>query len=505
MLRFEADGLWAGHVNVWGDWAAHISYTTALATQPFFPPQFPILAGSVLSYPFGMDFISALLLKLGLGLVPAMLIPSFLLSVFLVAVLFFFYKLLLQNAKAATLAVFLFLLNGGLGFLWFLQDLQVRGLTILSQLPREYTALRQEANIQWINIIISELIPQRGFLLGLPITVLILSVLWRFYNGKARSREMLSAGVATGLLPIIHMHSFFVVLAMAFWTMFLSFKKEARGWLLYFLPVALLAISLISIFYPQFGTGFIRFQPGWLAGIAGDNILFFWIKNAGVMLLLPLAGISLANRKLFLWSVPFWALFALGNLFAFQPYVWDNTKFFTYWWLVTSGFAALFLVNLFASRLGGALAFILFFLAVSSGTLDVIRVTQQNHLRLRMLTNEDLEFARWAKKETGKDAVFLTADNHDNPVAMLSGRRIVLGFRGWLWTYGIDTTARAQAVEDIYRGKDAKELLNKYSVDYVVVSPQERRRYELKEDFFERNFPVVFETENTKVFVVTKK
>lgn len=503
MLTFEKDGLWAGHVNIWGDWAAHISYVSSLAIQPFFPPQFPILAGHPLSYPFAMDFISAILVRIGFGLIPAMLVPSLALSIILVAVIFFFYKNLLENTKAATLAVFLFLLNGGLGFLWFLDDLKENGLAIILKLPREYTLLRGEPNIEWINIIVSELIPQRGFLLGLPISIFALVVLWKAYTKGLERRQLLLAGAATGLLPIIHMHSFFVILAVSFWTFILCLRRQkARDWLLlYFLPTVLLSVTIFITFYPQFSASHLKFQFGWLAGQAGDNTLFFWIKNAGVMLFLPLAGLLLSRRKLVIWSVPFWALFLLANLFIFQPYPWDNTKFFTYWWLLAAGFAALFLQSLLTKWPLKVLALLLFFLATFSGSLDVLRLTQYENLKIRMLSRQDLEVSSWAKNNTPKEAIFLTADNHDNPITMLSGRRVVLGFRGWLWTYGVDTTARAQAVEDIYRGKDAEELLTELNVDYVVISEVERSRYEsLDEGFFAENFPLVYSERTTQVY-----
>lgn len=506
MLVLDESGLWAGHVNVWGDWSAHISYVTSLANQNFFPPQFPILAGHVLSYPFAADLISAVLVRLGVPLVESMLIPSFLFSILLVITLFVFYKTILQDGKAASLAIFLFLLNGGLGFLWFIGDLANYGPSMLLALPREYTLMRDDLNIQWINIIISEFIPQRGFLLGLPLALFVFLVFWEIYTkSKATPWKIVTTGVITGLMPIIHMHSFIVIILVGGWTIFLVALREKKvpQTLLLFPAITLfLALPLIRTFYPHFGTTPIIFQPGWLASEGGDNILFFWIKNAGIMLFLPLLGLKLAPRKLLLWLLPLLGLFVVGNLFIFQPYAWDNTKFFTYWWLASAGFAALFLRHLAAKgmslRIG---ALLLAIIAIASGSLDVLRVTQYEQNAIRMLSPQDIELADWVKNNTQKESIFLTAPNHDNPIAMLSGRRIVLGFPGWLWTYGIDIGDRHTMVVSAYVGN--KTDIENLNVSFVLIGPQERYAFEnLNEEFFVKNYPVVFERDETRVFAV---
>lgn len=501
MLVFEPDGLYAGWVNVWGDWAAHIAYSTSLASQKFFPPQFPILSNHVLSYPFAANFISAILIRLGIPLTGAMLIPSFFLSVTTVIALFWFFKQILASSKAATLAVFLFLFNGGLGFLWFRRS------------PQEYTHIEGGPNIEWINIITSELIPQRGFLLGLPIALFILSLLWQRYKNpkKIASWKMLIAGIATGLLPVIHMHSFLIIIAFSLWTYFLVLAKRHRtadfAW--YFLPAISIAAILIRTFFPQFGASFIKFRPGWLADQAGDNIFVFWLKNAGVTLVLSSLFLfwllfrgDPKRKKLLVWTLPFWGLFIAGNLFTFQPYDWDNTKFFTFWWLAAAGLAAIPINRLLSGRLWFRLAaLILFYLAILSGSLDVFRLTQYENLKLRMLSKEDMKLATWAKEQTPVESVFLTADNHDNPVAMLSGRRIVLGYPGWLWTYGIDTNERRIKTENVYAGQNATSLITELEIDYVLIGPREQGRYqELDESFFEKNFPVVYEERGVRIF-----
>ena len=62
---YKADGLWAGYVNIWGDWAAHLSFAGSFAYGHNFPPQFPIDPGNHLGYPFMIDFLAADLVPFG--------------------------------------------------------------------------------------------------------------------------------------------------------------------------------------------------------------------------------------------------------------------------------------------------------------------------------------------------------------------------------------------------------------------------------------------------------
>lgn len=508
MLVYEPDGLYAGWIGIFGDWAAHMSYASSLAIQDKFPPEFPILAGHVLSYPFGVDYLSALLVKFGTPLREAMLIPSFIFSLIFVVSLFKFFEIFTKNAKTASIATFLFLFNGGLGFVWFIKDLQQQGWSILHFLPREYTHLTEEANIEWVNIITSELIPQRGFLLGLPLAMLNFTLFWKLYTApeKVKLWQLIAAGLLTGLLPLIHMHTLSVTLGFFLWTFFLTCRKRIfNQWLCFILPATTLAFLLIKIFYPQLGENFIFFKPGWLAPDRGDNLLFFWIKNAGTMLFLFLPGLAVAKKQSFLWSVPFWGLFILANIFIFQPFVWDNTKYFTYWWVGVSLFAALFLEKLLSGRLiFKTLALLLFFTAIFSGALDVLRVTQYDHQKIHMFDNQSLRFAQWVKKNTPKEAVFLTAGNHDHPVPVLTGRSIVHGFSAWLWTYGLDTTKTRLAVEAIYNGSlNTPDFVRGLNVDYIVIGPWEKYIFkQLDPSFIQQNYKSVYQEDGIEVWKV---
>ena len=88
-------------------------------------------------------------------------------------------------------------------------------------------------------------------------------------------------------------------------------------------------------------------------------------------------------------------------------------------------------------------------------------------------------------------ATILTSQQHNNPVSMLSGRPIFVGYPGWLWTYGINSEQALEETKNMFAGgSGALELLRRYDIQYVEVGPEERQQYIIDEAFFSQ-FPVV--------------
>src|ERR1700694_3605029 len=64
-LEFRRDGLYAGYVNIWGDWCTHLSMSGNLSgARQLLPPQNPFFSGFRLTYPFLPDLFSGMLLYL---------------------------------------------------------------------------------------------------------------------------------------------------------------------------------------------------------------------------------------------------------------------------------------------------------------------------------------------------------------------------------------------------------------------------------------------------------
>ena len=109
--------------------------------------------------------------------------------------------------------------------------------------------------------------------------------------------------------------------------------------------------------------------------------------------------------------------------------------------------------------------------------------------------------AEKVKSLTKSPAIVLTASNHNHWLPALTGRQIIMGYPGWLWTYGIDYLPRQADVAKMYQG--GGELLKQYRVDYVVIGPDEKTQgLEINETYFAANFPLIFDESGYKLFQV---
>ena len=214
-------GLFAGYVNIWGDWAAHLSYAGSFAYGHNFPPAFPIDPGHHLGYPFMVDFLAADLIPVGLSLTEALTATSGMLGLAFPAVLYLAGARFLGGRAGAAIGVFVFLLSGGLGFVIFGSDLLHEGLPALVHLPREYTLERDHFNLQWLNPVLAYLVPQRSTLFGFSLALIVLVLIWIALRERLGWRPFLFAGVASGPLPVFHVHAWGTVVALsAIWALF---------------------------------------------------------------------------------------------------------------------------------------------------------------------------------------------------------------------------------------------------------------------------------------------
>lgn len=503
-----SDGLVAGWVGTWADGAAHLSFMSAFAFRDTFPLTHPLFIGNRFTYPFLADLIGGLLVRFGTSIPFMYVLLGLLLSLVLVGGLYFWFRLVFRHHLVALVASNLFLFTGGLGGVAFFDHLREYGILKLStSLPIEYTHI-SEQNIEWINVVSSEILPQRAFLLGLPVGLVILSILWTFLNGKAKSWQLGLAGVLIGLLPLVHAHTLIVITGLTGWMFWLHLSKlktRWRDWALLLLPALALGLPLTWWQTADLDGSFVRWLPGWLAGQKGDNWLGFWLKNWGVFPFLVFGGWLRLKRVVKLFFLPFFGLFLLANLMVFQPYAWDNTKVFTWVYLTFSGVAAVFLVQLWQKKrlIFRGFAVFLFFMATFSGLLDVVRLLQFQQTSHLMFTTEELHLAETVRSESALDSVFLTAPIHNHFVPTLTGRQIVMGYPGWLWTYGIDYRQREQDVKTMYQGgAAARWLLEQYGVDYVVVGPAERRELAVNEAWYQVVFPVTITSGDYRVYRV---
>jgi hypothetical protein len=526
-LEIRPDGLYAGYVNIWGDWCTHLSMSGYLSgARHLLPPENPFFSGFRLTYPFLPDFFSGALLHLGMSLSGSLPLTSAILSLALVVVFYATGVRLLGNRWAAFLGTLVFFLSGGLGFANLLNDVHASGdgpvawgqglLAAIAHPVREYT-LDRSAGFQWLNPVLAYLVPQRTTLFGFSLGLLTLSLLW---YGRARRdrRETFLAGIVLGLMPLLHAATYFDLVLLtaglaAIDVAIAVFAREStqvalKRWLTFFLPAAVLGVPQLLLILPPvaYGPSFLRIQLGWLADGASVSyhlpVVTFWLLNTSLLIPLALAAFLSARwgkPGLRRFLLPAWLLFLVPNVLVLQPWDWDNTKWFIWWAILASMLTGLVLYQLI--RRGPWLAVVgLTLLAITtlSGTLDLVRASQKDlpNVSFRLLDNDELAVAGWAQARTPPDSLFLTGWKNNHPILTLSRRREVMGYPGWLWTWGLPYPDRRQRdVIAMYRGgPDSQSLLKSYGVTYVVIGPQELTEIRGNVPYYRNRYSKVYQS-----------
>ena len=545
------NGILTGGSNNLGDLPFHLGAIFSFTEGNNFPPDNPSYAFAKFSYPFIADLITASFVKFGANVRDAMLIQNVALAFSLLVVLERFTCKLTGSRLAGKIAPVLLFFSGGLGFLWFFKEYWegTKGFfEFVGNLSRDYTIGEQ---FRWGNSLNTLFITQRSLLLGMPLTIIILQKLWELfttentdkYKEKTISDEQdkqgkktlttfhfplttfLFAGLLAGTLPLVHAHSLFVLFVVSAFLFFLSLNRW-REWITF--AVGVLIVAIPELVWVMTGsathlTKFIDWHFGWDA--QDTNVVWFWLKNTGIFIpLLILAFLLLlkskksvqtneenesgTNTELFsirhlYFYLPFAFLFLLSNTIKLAPWEWDNIKVLIYWFVASTPFVAWILAwlwdkNIFLKFVAAACLPVLIF----SGALDVSRVVSKA-INYQVFDRDAIKIAEQIKQRTTPNALFLHAPTYNSAV-VLSGRRSLMRFNGHLGSYGIDYGERENDVKQIYAGGPATEnLLNKYNIEYVLISPEETRTLQLNEGFF-RKYPLVAEYGQYRVYQIKK-
>ncbi len=517
---FQTDqGIFTGGSNNLGDLPFHLGAIFSFTDAANFPPVNPSYAGAKFSYPFIADLVTAAFVKLGVGVKDAMLVTNVFWAFSLLVIIERFVLKIAGDKLAARLAPFLLFFSGGLGFIWFFGDFWAQGkgfFEFLNSLPKDYTI---GDTFRWGNSMITLFLTQRSLLLGMPITVAVMTILWNGFSAtKERKKEepsYLILGLIAGLLPLIHLHSLFVLFILAVFLLALRFDKW-RVWIGFGIGVCVVAIP--ELIWSITGSAshasqFIAVNFGWDSG--EHNIVSFWLMNTGFVIPLIVAGLVFLlagqkgkditqrremDRKVFFY-IPFLLIFLLANMFKFAPWQWDNIKLLIYWFAGSLPFICLVLVLLWRKEWPlKIVAGVLFIGLIFSGSLDVWR-TVSGQINSRVFDSNAVEFANQINLRTAPNAIILNAPTY-NTAAVLSGRISVMRYPGHLGSHGIDYAERERDVNAIYAGSpNARELIDKYGIDYVIVSPEEQGLPGLDDGFF-RQFPVRAKVGNYTLYKV---
>jgi hypothetical protein len=476
MFVTSAGAIATGDDHNIGDLPFHIGIITGFAEGGNYPPQHPELAGTRLTYPFLVDMVSALLVAAGASLRAALFWPNVLLATALVVLLYHWAWLLTRDRLAGAFAPMLVLFSGGLG--WTLLTAADWPWESSSLLSRDYT-IAAEGGLRWGNAITTLLIPQRSLLLGLPLFVAVAIWWWRACAGESddrpRIRMMLGAGLAAGLLPLGHAHSFALALAMG-GLLALLFPRW-RAWAAFFVPALLLALPQLiwSARGSALKTGaFLGWHLGWDRGEV--HPVWFWLYNTGLFIPLLMVALVLHRRllppPLLRFYLPFTLCFVVPNLLRLSPWIWDNIKFLFYWYVASAPLVASLLARMARGPLvARAIAPVLLLALVLAGALDVSRVASGRIAHV-LFDAEAIAFAREVARATPTRAVIADRPDYDSPV-LLTGRPGLLGYPGHIWSQGLDGGDRERDLDQFYTAALEPSILKEqYGVEYAVVGPR---------------------------------
>lgn len=516
--------------STYGDLPLHLGIITSLRDAAF-PPEYSILPGERLSYPFLMDSLSTSFMIFGLPLRWAVIIPGTLMMGLVFSGYMILADRMASGRRAVVIATLFVFINGGLGFLYSLDTLgvsnggSVNSLQSGTWLERLNTILRgwyqtpanhaeqSYYNLRWSNIIVDMLVPQRTFLGG---WCMLLPCIYLLYDAAARKeqrfplRQMVLLGVMAGGLPLLHTHSFLALgLLSAGWMVYdLCHRGKLWPWLLYGGLACILAAPQLFGFtfrHTNGNSSFVYFQFNWVNNSGGnglrDGYLFFYIKNIGIPVILLILSLFEKNpRRRFIAAGAF-TIFVVAELIIFQPNEYDNNKLFYVWWALCAVLAAEYAVEIF-DRLRGlrgryVLAVMTAIACLATGTLSIARECVSDY---QMYAASDVEAAQYVEENTDRDSTFICWTQHINPVSALAGRRIVCGPSLWLTFHGYDLSTREMDISAFYADPAGNEsVLQKYDVDYILLGDYERYELHASQAALDALYPLVFESSDGRI------
>jgi hypothetical protein len=520
MIETE-QGIFTGGSNNLGDLPFHLGAIFSFSEGMNFPPENPNWSGGRFSYPFVADLITAAFVKLGIGVRDAMLVQNVGWAFSLLILLEGFVRRMTGLAAAAKLAPAFLFFSGGLGFMWFLGSTDA-----LWNLSKDYTIGDE---FRWGNSLITLFMTQRSLLLGMPITLVILGFLWRGFSAKDtdEQRSLLPAivlGLLAGSLALIHLHS----LAVLFVVSAFALAMNRDGWKgLVAFGVGVSVIAIPELLWSMSGTAtrpseFIAWHFGFDS--RDTNVIWFWIKNTGLLIPLVALGIYLkfypdvsgvreegkakgktavkpeparGSTALVFFYMPFAFLFILANVAKLAPWEWDNIKVLIYWFVGSLPFVVVAIAWMWRRDTPWkVVAGLCVFILTASGGLDVWR-TVSRQINYPVFSLDAVTVAYRIRAVTPPRSMFLNAPTY-NTAVVLTGRRSLMRYPGHLSSHGIEYRGREDDVKRMYRGgPDAMGLLEKYGIELVMISPEERE-LNPNEAFFSR-FPIVAQSGQYRV------
>ena len=522
MVRVAPDGsYWCGQ-STYGDLCMHMAFATSMRDMAF-PPTYNLLAGTALSYPYLIDSLSTTMLLFGMEIQGALVFPGTLMMALTYVGYMILAREILGNRRLAIVAAALmFFLNGGLGFLY---DFDLMGRDNFQKIAEIFTgyyktpANQPDFNLRWSNVIADLLVPQRalmgGWAMGVPALYLLLS------SSKAKSmRQTLMLALWASCLPLVHTHTF---LALGLFSggyilgRLIMHRDDWRGILVragvYLAIVLALALPQLlgNAIRQTVEGGVMRIQFNWVNNLGYgdmrliDGYFWFWIKNVGLPFILILGACLNARRRgqmdILLGMA---AIFVVAEIVLFQRNPYDNNKLFYIWFMfgaiLAADYGSVIMQRLAGLRGRWMLAGLFMLASVLSGSLSLAREAISGY---QLFSKNAVEAGAWIDENTDRDAVFMTGQQHINPVCSLAGRQIICGSDLYVFFHGLDYREQAYNCERFYENpQENVDVLESYGVDYIYVSDYERADFDVDLQSLDAMYDLVYQNPDVRIYQV---
>jgi hypothetical protein len=516
----DSGDLMAYSYSVWGDWSAHFTFITAIRERGLdvLLGDNPLFAGVPFQYPFLSHLLTALFGILTFtSTITATTVSSLILLALLPWVLYSFMKAIGLHTRASMIAVILFLFLGGL-------QIFDPSLSINEPLTNQFKSASVFTQLLWF-----ELIPQRAFLFGLLIFLSTITVLIRKLQqppAVTKSFFIITA-MALALLSWTHLHSWMAMgaLLLVVWAMTtrsIPFRRKQVfifGTTIAVISAPLLYFLLLRSNAGSAGMHWNIWNPGWAQnpstnlGAAEElTLIGFWIYNTGIFLPLAMIGafLSRKNKEIPLIRILFVCgaiLFAIAETINLQPYFYDNLKLFTYAFLFMAPMAAIAVDRCFHKKSFAILGVAVLILQSATAVSDGMFYIQHQHSTV-FFSHHEIEIADQFKTlRRSPDSLVLIAPKHNHWLTALTGNPVLMGYPGWLWSWGISYRSRELEVREMLTGgPQAMALISKYHIEYIAVHEQDRiENHPIHIDALKSNFKTVISANGWWVFDTSLK
>ncbi len=507
-VLLEKDGIYYTGQSGYGDVAMHLAFIKSIANLGQMPPSYPLIAGQDLfGYTFLSESVSSIFLVLGAGLKLAYLLPCVPAIISVFGCFWCLARRMLGSVRKATLAYLLFFLGSGFGFCYFLESKEMFQsiFTGYYTTPTNYI----QENIRWVNSIADLLVPQRCTLMGWSVLFPALYLLYRFaFEGE--KRLWVALALLAGSLPLLQTHSLLaLVLLSAVYVAYAVYgavrSKQWQSlvpWLLYAALAGIICSpQLFGIIFAQTSEGSNFLVPYFNWSNNGDFYLWFYIKNIGLVYLLLLPAFLWVKKQRRAWYAASLLILGISEVLLFQPNPYDNIKLLFIWFLYSCILVADALCDWLAALHNTKVAAVLCAFCVFVGTFgSVLTLGREIVSEYQVFNENDIAIAAYIEAETEVDALFLTGQQHLNPVVCLAGRSILCG-AVHLYYHGMNYATQEAAQYALYE-TPSEELLEEWGIDYVYFSSYERSNFVADEAWYEARYPVVFQSGDIILYAI---